>query len=182
MLTWTDAADSTPGHIPGVRFVDSTGRWTAARVGEDPRLGWCVWERREKRMVRLVPGVHIGSEAEAKAVAQVLSSHIARHAVRFAEVAAQVAAILVVRATRAVLSSTAEVVPPPRERTKKAARAFAVGESTIFRGERITRTSAPIQTLVPPKPSVATEARFGFEVDDREYVIGLLGDELLEVI
>lgn len=107
MLTWTDAADSTPGLIPGVRFIDSTGRWTAARVGEDPRLGWCVWERREKRMVRLVPSVHIGSEAEAKAVAQVLSSHIARHAVRFAEVAAQVAAILVVRATRAVLAASA---------------------------------------------------------------------------
>lgn len=180
MLTWTDAADSTPGHVPGVRFVDSTGRWTAARVGEDPRLGWCVWERREKRMVRLVPGVHIGSEAEAKAVAQVLSSHLARHAVRFAEVAAQVAAILVVRATRALLSSAEFEAGMPRSnkgRTMKAARSFDEGERGTYQGFRLVRADSVTRTSNPPRYAF-DEAK---EVDGVAKTHYLDGNALLEV-
>lgn len=111
MLTWTDRNGDKPEDVLGVNYVnyvnyvDSAGRWTACRVGQDPRLGWAVYERVGAKYHRRLEVVMMTTDAEARAVAEVLAapSTLAHFAERFARLAAVVAARMVVAAARRVL-------------------------------------------------------------------------------
>lgn len=176
MLTWRDANEGVEGGIPGVQFVDATQRWRAVRVGEDPRLGWAVWEHRAGRFFRRVQTISIGSAEEAQAVAQVLADGLARHVVRLAEAATTAAAVLVVASARRLLAMgrpAAPVVDPPRKPThRKRAREFKDGEVGVFGGDLMARDGDAVCASDPPK--------YTFKRPDgtRTY---LLGDAKLEV-